>query len=80
MADSFTRLRDQLVSLEDWLDDYLQSDLTKKERESATKLREYVEHCYRDERKWRSEKDAQDAIFRINAVWIKLYKPLLRKD
>jgi DNA phosphorothioation-dependent restriction protein DptG len=69
-----------LESFEVWLEEYLQPDLNKKQRDLGKTLKAYVEHCYRDEQKWRSESKARDAIFKINSVWIKLHNPRLKMD
>ncbi len=72
MRDSFDRLEETLDSAEQWLDRFLQRSVNAKDRQLAESLRQYVSHCRRDKKKWRSELAAERAMMKIDSVWYAL--------
>lgn len=74
MQDDFDKLAAQLDAVEGWLDVIEQGPLRPAERKLADSLREYVEHCRRDDRKWRSVAAATRAINKINRIWFELQR------
>jgi hypothetical protein len=70
MTNEFERLREQLRSVDSWLDMYLARSLRPQDRALAVSLQEYVMRCQVDKRKWRSEKQARRANMKIERTWM----------
>jgi hypothetical protein len=73
MKTVFDELREDLESVDRWIDAYLQGPLPAKEREFAAKAKKYISHCRRDKRRWRSESAAINARIKLKDIWSTLY-------
>ena len=65
MKTVFDELREELESVQTWIDKHLAGPLPAKERQLVESLGKYVEHCRRDPKKWRSESEAMNARIKL---------------
>ncbi len=79
MKDVFDELREELESVDRWLDQLLLNPLPAHDRKLAESLKKYVAHCRRDKTKWRWEKAATDARLKVKQSWGWLYLQQARR-